>query len=145
MNIYNFTPASALLGGILIGLSAVLLLATNGKIAGISGIVREVLNPSAVKNIDWRFLFLTGLIGGSLFYRWLSGIENSISLEASWFAIIVGGALTGFGTAISGGCTSGHGICGLSRFSLRSLVATLSFMIAGFVTVLVTRHLMGGM
>jgi len=142
MNIYNFTPASALLGGILIGLSAVLLVATNGKIAGISGIVREVLNPSAVKNIDWRFLFLMGLIGGSLFYRWLSGIENSISLEASWFAIIVGGALTGFGTAISGGCTSGHGVCGLARRSLRSFAATMSFMFTGVITVFVLRHML---
>ena len=73
MNIYNFTPASALLGGILIGLSAVLLLVTNGKIAGVSGIVRGVLQPSTVQNIDWRFLFLFGVIVGSLFYRWLSG------------------------------------------------------------------------
>ena len=142
MNIYNFTPASALLGGILIGLSAVLLLATNGKIAGISGIVREVLNPSAVKNIDWRFLFLLGLIGGSLFYRWLSGIENSITLEASSFAIIFGGAITGFGTAISGGCTSGHGVCGLARRSLRSFAATMSFMFTGVITVFVLRHML---
>ena len=140
MNIYNFTPASALLGGILIGLSAVLLLVTNGKIAGVSGIVRGVLKPSTVQNIDWRFLFLFGLIVGSLFYRWLSGTENSFTLEASSLAVLVGGALTGFGTAISGGCTSGHGVCGLARRSLRSFAATMSFMFTGIITVFVLRH-----
>ena len=144
MEIHNFTPFSALAGGVLIGLSAILLLAVNGRIAGISGIVRGIIDPNEPDDLDWRLLFLAGLIAGAFLYRLLPGMNTSISLEAPLLIVIIGGALTGIGTAVSGGCTSGHGVCGLARKSPRSLVATISFMFVGGVTVFMMRHVVGG-
>ncbi len=144
MEIHNFTPLSALAGGVLIGLSAVLLLAVNGRIAGISGIVRGIIDPNKPDDLDWRLLFLAGLIAGAFLYRLLPGMNTSISLEAPLLIVIIGGALTGIGTAVSGGCTSGHGVCGLAQKSPRSLVATISFMFMGGVTVFMMRHVVGG-
>ncbi len=138
----HFTPISALLGGLLIGLAAALLWLTNGRIAGISGIVGNL--PSARPgDLFWRVSFLAGLIVAPLLYAALAG-RPIIRLDASMPIILVGGLLVGFGTRLGGGCTSGHGVCGLARLSPRSLVATCLFMAAGFVTVLLTRHVMGG-
>ncbi len=144
MEIYNFTPLSALAGGILIGLSAVLLLTVNGRIAGISGIVHGIVAPEKPNDLDWRLLFLVGLIAGAFLYRLLNGMDTSIALEASMLIVGGGGILTGIGTAVGSGCTSGHGICGLARKSSRSLAATISFMLVGGITVFILRHVIGG-
>ena len=144
MEIYNFTPLSALSGGILIGLSAVLLLTVNGRIAGISGIVHGIVAPEKPNDLDWRLLFLVGLIAGAFLYRLLNGMDTSIALEASMLIVGGGGILTGIGTAVGSGCTSGHGICGLARRSSRSLAATISFMLVGGITVFILRHVIGG-
>jgi len=141
----NFTPVSALLGGGLIGLASGLYLLLNGRIAGISGIVGGLLAPAkGDKTLVERLTFVLGLIIGPLAVMTGTSIEAQSVVTSPLPVIIAAGLLVGVGTTIGSGCTSGHGICGLSRFSLRSLVATLSFMIAGFLTVLVTRHLMGG-
>ncbi|MDG4718793.1 MULTISPECIES: YeeE/YedE family protein [Thalassospira] len=140
----NFTPVSALIGGGLIGLASGLYLLLNGRIAGISGIVGGLLTSSkgSTPMIE-RLVFLIGLIVGPLVLMTGTSIEAQSVVTSPLPIVIAAGLLVGIGTTIGSGCTSGHGICGLSRFSLRSLVATLSFMIAGFLTVLVTRHLMG--
>ena len=136
MNIVNFTPISALTGGLLIGLSVALFFILNGRMIGISGIASNLL---VLKNnrID-NFLFLIGLILGPLIYNLISGKEINISISSSLILLIIGGSLVGFGTRLSSGCTSGHGISGISRFSLRSIIATITFMIVGILTVLIT-------
>ena len=136
MNIINFTPISALTGGLLIGLSVSLFFILNGRMIGISGIASNFL-VSKNNRIE-NFLFLVGLILGPLIYNLISGKEINISISSSLILLIIGGTLVGFGTRISGGCTSGHGISGISRFSLRSIIATITFMIVGILTVLVT-------
>ena len=136
MNIINFTPISALTGGLLIGLSVALFFILNGRMIGISGIASNFL-VSKNNRIE-NFLFLVGLILGPLIYNLISGKEINISISSSLILLIIGGTLVGFGTRISGGCTSGHGISGISRFSLRSIIATITFMIVGVLTVLVT-------
>jgi hypothetical protein len=136
MNIVNFTPISALTGGLLIGLSVALFFILNGRMIGISGIASNFL-VSKNNRID-NFLFLIGLILGPLIYNLISGKEINISISSSLILLIIGGTLVGFGTRLSGGCTSGHGISGISRFSLRSIIATITFMIVGILTVLIT-------
>ena len=136
MNIVNFTPISALTGGLLIGLSVALFFILNGRMIGISGIASNLL-VSKNNRID-NFLFLIGLILGPLIYNLISGKEINISISSSLILLIIGGSLVGFGTRLSSGCTSGHGISGISRFSLRSIIATINFMIVGVLTVLVT-------
>ena len=136
MNIINFTPISALTGGLLIGLSVALFFIFNGRMVGISGIASNFL-VSKNNRIE-NFLFLVGLILGPLIYNLISGKEINISISSSLILLIIGGTLVGFGTRISGGCTSGHGISGISRFSLRSIIATITFMLVGILTVLIT-------
>jgi|TARA_Y100001949_G_scaffold151508_1_gene137307 hypothetical protein len=136
MNIINFTPISALIGGLLIGLSVALFFILNGRMIGISGIASNFL-VSKNNRIE-NFLFLVGLILGPLIYNLISGKEINISISSSLILLIIGGTLVGFGTRISGGCTSGHGISGISRFSLRSIIATITFMLVGILTVLIT-------
>ena len=136
MNIINFTPVSALTGGLLIGLSVSLFFILNGRMIGISGIASNFL-VSKNNRIE-NFLFLVGLILGPLIYNLISGKEINISISSSLILLIIGGTLVGFGTRLSGGCTSGHGISGISRFSLRSIIATITFMLAGILTVLIT-------
>ena len=135
-----FTPLSALLGGALIGAAAALLMLFNGRIAGISGLVGRLLTPQAGNGE--ALLFVLGLLLAPWIYLAVAG-EISVQVEAGPLALIVGGLRVGFGSRLGSGCTSGHGVCGLSRLSPRSLVATLSFMGAGFVTVFVLRHLPG--
>ncbi|NVD35197.1 YeeE/YedE family protein [Marinobacter lutaoensis] len=137
----HFTPWSALAGGILIGLAAASFLLLNGRIAGISGILGGLLSPSR-GDIAWRIAFLVGLIGAPAVWR-LGGEWPAIRIEAGYPALIIAGLLVGLGTRYASGCTSGHGVCGLSRLSPRSLVATLSFMAAGFITVYILRHALG--
>lgn len=137
----QFTPGAALTGGLLIGLAAASFLLLNGRIAGISGILGGLLAP-ARRDILWRVAFLAGLVGTPSL--WLLFAElPPIQVDAGYPALIVAGLLVGIGTRYGSGCTSGHGVCGLSRLSPRSLVATLSFMATGFLTVFVIRHLMG--
>lgn len=137
----NFTPWSALIGGVLVGIAAASFLLLNGRIAGISGILGGVLNP-ARGDIAWRVAFMAGLIGAPA--AWLLAAElPTIEIQAGYPALIIAGLLVGIGTRYGSGCTSGHGVCGLSRLSFRSLAATFSFMAAGFVTVYVIRHLLG--
>ena len=136
MNIVNFTPLTALTGGLLIGLSVALFFILNGRMIGISGIASNFL-VSKNNRIE-NFLFLVGLILGPLIYNLISGKEINISISSSLILLIIGGTLVGFGTRLSGGCTSGHGISGISRFSLRSIIATITFMLVGILTVLIT-------
>ena len=136
MNIVNFTPVTALTGGLLIGLSVALFFILNGRMIGISGIASNFL-VSKNNRIE-NFLFLVGLILGPLIYNLISGKEINISISSSLILLIIGGAMVGFGTRLSSGCTSGHGISGISRFSLRSIIATITFMLVGILTVLIT-------
>ena len=136
MNIVNFTPVSALIGGLLIGLSVALFFILNGRMIGISGIASNFL-VSKNNRIE-NFLFLVGLILGPLIYNLISGKEINISISSSLILLITAGAMVGFGTRLSSGCTSGHGISGISRFSLRSIIATITFMLVGILTVLIT-------
>ncbi len=135
MNIINFTPVSALTGGLLIGLSVALFFILNGRMIGISGIASNFLISK--NNRIENFLFLVGLILGPLIYSLISGQEVNILISNSLILLIIAGALVGFGTRLSSGCTSGHGISGISRFSLRSIIATITFMLVGILTVLI--------
>jgi hypothetical protein len=135
MNIINFTPISALTGGFIIGLSVFLFFILNGRMVGISGIASNFL-ISKDNRID-NLLFLIGLILGPLIYSYFTNQKIEISITNSLFLLIGGGVLVGLGTRISGGCTSGHGISGVGRFSLRSIIATMTFMIVGILTVLI--------
>jgi len=136
MNIVNFTPLSALTGGFLIGLSVALFFILNGRMIGISGIASSLLTSND-KKIE-NFLFLIGLIIGPLIYNLFLGKEINISISNSLILLIIAGAMVGFGTRLGSGCTSGHGISGISRFSLRSIIATLTFMIVGIITVFIS-------
>ena len=139
MNIINFTPVSALTGGLLIGLSVILFFILNGRMIGVSGIASNFL-ISKDKKIE-NLLFLVGLILGPLIWTFLLGKEINILISSSLPLLTAGGVLVGFGTRLSSGCTSGHGISGISRFSLRSIIATMTFMIVGILTVLITNIL----
>ena len=139
----SFTPLSALAGGILIGLSATLLLWTTGRIAGISGIVGGLLRPTAAE-LPWRVAFIVGLVAAPLLYRIAGGATPLIVVTPSLPLAIVGGLLVGYGTQLGSGCTSGHGVCGLARLSPRSLAATVTFLSVALATVFVVRHIVGG-
>ena len=136
-----FTPWSSLAGGALIGLAAAMLALLNGRIAGISGVLGGLLKPVR-GDIGWRVAFVAGLLSAPLLYL-LGDIEIHMQIDAGYAALVLAGLLVGFGTRYGSGCTSGHGVCGLSRLSGRSLAATAAFMGAGFATVFVTRHLLG--
>ena len=135
MNIVNFTPISALTGGLIIGFSVFLFFILNGRMTGVSSIASNFL-ISKNNRID-NLLFLIGLILGPLIYSYFTKQKIEISITNSLFLLIGGGILVGLGTRISGGCTSGHGISGVGRFSLRSIIATITFMIVGILTVLI--------
>ena len=137
----NFTPITSLIGGLLIGLSASLLVIFRGKIAGISGILGALMEKQNTPPDHhlWRGLFLIGLISASWAYQLFAPLPELI-ISASMNKLIIAGLLVGFGTRMGTGCTSGHGICGLSRLSLRSFVATMSFMLSGFVVCYLFLH-----
>ncbi len=135
----HFTPWASLAGGIMIGLAAAILILVNGRILGVSGIVGGLLRrPSP--DMAWRALFILGMLSAPLLYALFVG-SSETRIDAGWGTLVVAGLLVGVGTRYGAGCTSGHGVCGLSRLSPRSLVATATFMAAGFVTVFVMRHL----
>lgn len=138
----HFTPLAALSGGLLIGLSATVLLLFNGRIAGISGIVGGLLQRYKAGDFAWRVAFVLGLVLAPVLYRLFAELPES-RIDAGWAMLVVAGVLVGFGSRLGSGCTSGHGVCGLSRLSPRSLVATATFMTTGFVAVYVVRHLLG--
>ena len=135
MNIVNFTPVSATLGGMIIGLAVVIFFLFNGRLVGISGIAANTLTEKNNK-LD-NILFLLGLVIGPILYRLFTINEISITISNSFILLISAGLLVGIGTRVSGGCTSGHGISGIGRFSLRSIVATITFMIVGIITVFI--------
>lgn len=135
----NFTPMAALAGGAIIGLAAGAFILLNGRIAGISGIAGGLLG-AARGDIGWRIAFLAGLIGAPLAFQMVAPLPV-VQVESGTATLIVAGLLVGIGTRYGSGCTSGHGVCGISRFSPRSLVATATFMAAGFATVFVVRHI----
>jgi uncharacterized membrane protein YedE/YeeE len=139
----NFTPVSALVGGLLIGASAALFLVLNGRIAGISGILGGLLQP-ARSEIGWRIAFLAGQLIAPLLYTAAGGTLSAITLDAPVGLLLLAGLLVGFGTRLGAGCTSGHGVCGIGRGSPRSLAATGVFMATAIATVLLTRHVLGG-
>jgi hypothetical protein len=137
----HFTPFLSLIGGLIIGLAASLFVLLNGRVAGISGILGGLLRPVA-GDASWRLAFVLGLVAAPLLYRLFSPLPE-VRIDAGWPVLILAGLLVGLGTRYASGCTSGHGVCGISRFSRRSLVATLVFMAAGFAMVCVIRPLVG--
>jgi hypothetical protein len=138
----SFTPGWSLTGGLVIGAAAAVLVLFNGRIAGISGILGGLLGKPR-NDAGWRIAFLAGLICAPVLAS-LLGQPIAPDIQAGWSEILIAGLLVGAGTRYASGCTSGHGVCGISRGSIRSLVATATFMASGFLTVFVTRHLLGG-
>ncbi|MCW5731268.1 MAG: YeeE/YedE family protein [Alphaproteobacteria bacterium] len=139
----NFTPWSALIGGALIGLSAGFLMLANGRIAGISGILGQLMTPREGDN-GWRIAFFAGLVVAPPLVTLLGLASGEVRIDVSLPLVVLGGLLVGFGTRLGSGCTSGHGVCGLARLSPRSLAATLVFMAVGAGVVFLVRHLIGG-
>ena len=135
MNIINFTPVPAFTGGVIIGLAVVVFFLLNGRLIGISGIASNVLTEK--NNRFDNFLFLIGLIIGPILYTVFTKQQINVTISNSYILLIIAGLLVGLGTRISGGCTSGHGISGIGRFSLRSIIATITFMIVGIITVFI--------
>lgn len=140
----HFTLLPSLLGGVLIGLASSILVIVNGRIAGISGILGQLLTISnaPANHFAWRLLFILGLLLAPLFYQFVEPLP-AIAIDGNFVSIIFAGLLVGIGTRMGSGCTSGHGVCGLGRLSVRSLVATVSFMLAGFMATFLIRHVMG--
>lgn len=136
----HFTPWAALAGGLVLGLTAAAFVLLHGRILGISGIVGGLLHPGS-KDVAWRVAFVLGMLAAPLLYRLAVG-TSEVRIDASWGMVVLAGLLVGAGTRYGSGCTSGHGVCGLSRLSPRSLVATLAFMGAGFATVYLIRHVL---
>lgn len=140
----DFTPLSGAAGGVLIGLSAVMLMAGLGRIAGISGIFSAAIAGEALSERGWRVLFIAGLLAGTALTALLGGFDSdTIVFPGNMLTTVVGGLLVGAGTALGSGCTSGHGICGISRLSPRSITSTVIFMAVAVVTVFLMRHVMG--
>lgn len=138
----NFTPWTALAGGVLIGAAAGLFVLLNGRIAGISGLVASLLERGAEGRGE-KLAFILGVLLAPLLWVSFTSLPT-LEFQSGWIGLVVAGLLVGIGTRYGAGCTSGHGVCGISRLSLRSIVATLTFMAAGFATVFVLRHLIGG-
>ena len=139
----HFTPWASLAGGVLLGIASALFILANGRILGISGIVGGLLRPKSGDG-GWRIAFLLGMLAAPVTLQWLApaGFLSAPRIEAGVAAVVVAGLLVGYGTRLSSGCTSGHGVCGLSRLSPRSMVATGTFMAAGFAIVFVIKHLL---
>ncbi|HEX2725181.1 MAG TPA: YeeE/YedE family protein [Beijerinckiaceae bacterium] len=139
----NFTPASALIGGALIGASAALFVMLNGRVAGISGVLGGLI-PPVRGEVAWRVAFLAGLFMAPLAYVFFGGSLPTVTLTQPLALLVVAGLIVGFGTRLGAGCTSGHGVCGIGRASPRSIAATLVFMTTAIATILVVRHVVGG-
>ena len=143
MSITEFTPYSGALGGAMIGLAAVILMASAGRIMGATGIFRGLLTSKFDDAFQWRLIFIVGLLVGTAWTGLFTGSAENISFVSNIYLIAIGGVLVGAGTTLGNGCTSGHGICGISRFSMRSVVATCVFMAVAIITVFIVRHVMG--
>jgi len=139
-----FTPVSALVGGALIGLSTVMLMALRGNVLGATGILAGFMSPQSSGDWAWRAAILAGMVSGPLVYLLLTGSMPAIEVPVSNPMLVIGGILVGIGVTFGSGCTSGHGVCGLARFSRRSIVATATFMATTALTVFVVRHGLGG-
>jgi uncharacterized protein len=144
MTVTEFTPLASTIGGALIGVSAVMLMLFNGRIAGISGILGRLFPPYDGAEPSGAAAFIVGLLAAPLVYAAALGAPFTQSVSGNATLMTIAGLLVGFGAAYGGGCTSGHGVCGLARLSTRSLVATAIFMATGFITVFVMRHVVGG-
>lgn len=144
MEIIQFDAVGAYVGGLVMGLSAMLLFLLRGDVAGVNGMVTGIIKPLKGE-VSWRILFLVGLVVGGYLYRGVGGVLETLEpvVEGNW--VILAGLLVGIGATFGGGCTSGHGICGISRWSMRSIMATVSFMISAIVTVYLIRHVIGGL
>lgn len=138
-----FTPFQSLGGGVLIGLAAVLLMATMGRVMGATGILAGLLQPANLSDWTWRAAVLAGMISGPLVVALLTGEFPTVQVPVSMTMLVIGGLIVGIGVTFGAGCTSGHGVCGMARLSPRSIVATLTFMIATAITVYVIRHVLG--
>ncbi len=138
-----FTPLTSFGGGLLIGLSAVLLRLSLGRVMGATGILTGILQPAGGQDFSWRAAILLGMMSGPAALAVIFGVPTTIQVVASVPMLIIGGLLVGLGVTYGGGCTSGHGICGNARLSVRSMVATLTFMLTAFITVFVLRHIVG--
>ena len=139
----EFTPVASAIGGAMIGLSAIMLMLFMGRIAGISGIASRLLPPVA-EDYGWRLAFVVGLIAAPIVYQQVSQQPIEQTVSGNLVLMALAGLLVGFGSVFGGGCTSGHGVCGLSRLSMRSIIATVVFMVVAFVTVFLVRHGVGG-
>ena len=140
----DFTPVASLGGGILIGIASVLLMANFGRVMGATGILAGFLMPTNRDDWAWRASLLAGMVSAPALYWLVSGQSVVVQVPVSTIAMIIGGLIVGVGVTFGGGCTSGHGVCGIARLSPRSIVATVVFMIAAVATVYVTRHVIGG-
>ena len=136
----NFTPVAALVGGVMIGLAALLLMLSHGRVMGVSGILGGIVQPSGKSDVPWRLMFVAGMLIGPLAVIYLLGRPVEIVPNTTGVLLPVAGFVVGLGTAIGSGCTSGHGICGLARLSLRSAVAVGTFMLTAIITVYIVRH-----
>ena len=143
MNITEFTPYSGAVGGAMIGLAAVILMASAGRIMGATGIFRGLLTSQFDDAFRWRLVFIVGLLIGTAWTGLFTGAAHNVSFVSNNYLIVLGGVLVGAGTTLGNGCTSGHGICGISRFSMRSIVATSVFMVVAIITVFIVRHVLG--
>ncbi len=139
-----FTPFQSLGGGVLIGLAAVLLMLSLGRIMGATGILAGILAPASSSDFTWRVVLLAGIVAGPVVVLLATGALPEVSVPVSTLALIIGGLLVGVGVTFGAGCTSGHGVCGMARLSKRSIVATLTFMLTTGITVFVIRHVIGG-
>jgi uncharacterized membrane protein YedE/YeeE len=139
----EFTPYAGLIGGFLIGLSAIILMAGNGRILGASGIFTNLLTVNFDRNFAWRLVFIVCMLLGTAWTAIFTGIAHEMAFATSPVLTAIGGVIVGVGVYLGNGCTSGHGICGNARFSLRSFVATCVFMIVSIITVYVIRHVIG--
>lgn len=139
----TFTPFQSLGGGVLIGLAAVLLMATMGRVMGATGILAGILKPAGLSDWSWRVAVLVGMISGPLAIMLMTGDFPAVQVPASTTMLIVGGLIVGIGVTFGAGCTSGHGVCGMARLSPRSIAATATFMITTAITVYVIRHIFG--
>ena len=144
MTVTEFTPLASTIGGVLIGVSAVMLMLFNGRIAGISGIVARLFPPYDGAGPGGAAAFIIGLLAAPLVYAAVAGAPFAQTVSGNVSLMAIAGLLVGFGAAYGGGCTSGHGVCGMARLSIRSLIATAIFMTTGFITVFVMRHVVGG-
>ena len=144
MTVTEFTPLASTIGGVLIGVSAVMLMLLNGRIAGISGIVGRLFPPYDGAGPGGAAAFIIGLLAAPLVYAAVAGAPFAQTVSGNVSLMAIAGLLVGFGAAYGGGCTSGHGVCGMARLSIRSLIATAIFMTTGFITVFVMRHVVGG-